>query len=88
MQEILSALSTLRIPPVIEEHALHRLIAAGSCAGFVARCDEALLPPGQISLLPLEERELSLDVYIGFKREKHLSQDAQAFASFVREYFC
>ena len=41
----------------------------------------------EISLLPVIEDGLHLEIMVGFRREKHLSAAGGHFASFVRDYF-
>ena len=65
-----------------------QMIAGGYCAGFVPEgYSKNYMTDKSIVLLPIVESEFKHDIYIGFKREKHLSDGGVRFATFVSKYF-
>jgi len=65
-----------------------QMISAGCCAGFVPEgCAGTYHTDGNIVILPLDEEEFMNNIYIGFKREKHLNISGKKFAAFVCDYF-
>jgi DNA-binding transcriptional LysR family regulator len=64
------------------------LISNNLGVGFVplSGAESYTLDPG-ITLLPVLEDEFNLEIMVGFKREKHLSEIGRQFAAFVRNYF-
>ena len=64
------------------------LIARNHAVGFVSRgCAEAYAADSDIALIPVAEEGFGIDVMLGFKRDKHLSDTGRTFAAFVRERF-
>jgi len=64
------------------------MISADQGAGFVPEeSAAAYIKDDDIVLLTIADTGFERDVFVGFKREKHLSERGRLFASFVTEYF-
>lgn len=70
-------------------HEIQRqLISSNSGAGFVADGYGGIYEnDDNIELIALVDTGLSLEVMIGFKREKHLSESGKLFSRYVLDYF-
>lgn len=65
-----------------------QMISAGCCVGFVPDgCIQSYASDENIVLIPISDDGFSQDIYIGFKREKHLSASGKLFLSYATEYF-
>lgn len=75
-----------RQPPVTNSYEILRLLVSyGSCTGLVPEGSaESFRSDPNIVLTPTGETR---DVFIGFKREKHLSDGGRLFLEHVSEYF-
>lgn len=65
-----------------------QMISNGCGVGFVPTgSSESYKRDGNMILLPVLDMGLSLEIMIGFKREKHLSESGKSFSDFVLNYF-
>jgi len=72
-----------------ESKMIHRnMIASGIGVGFVSSLDaDSYRDDSRLRLIPLTDDRFSRHLKICFKREKHLSEMADAFKNYVVEYF-
>lgn len=70
-------------------HEIQRhLISSGHGSGFVqAGCCGIYENDVNIELIPVTDSEMSQEIMIGFKREKHLSESGKLFSRYVLDYF-
>lgn len=70
-------------------YELQRLMISSNCgAGFVPEeSANAYFNDENIRLIPIVDDGFSRNIFIGFKRDKHLSEHGRRFASYVAEYF-
>lgn len=68
---------------------LQRLMISSNCgAGFVPEGSaNAYYADKNIRLIPIADDGFSRSVFIGFKRDKHLSEHGRQLAAYVKEYF-
>lgn len=65
-----------------------QMISAGYGVGLVPAASSKIYEKdGGTALLPVADLDLSMEIMVGFKREKHLSESGKRFAEFLLKYF-